>query len=853
MNRFLRISTLLGILCISVCCGGDSTETPDPTPDPPAPPVIGNEISFPGDVPPTPVFTCEGGELPLAFTAGGAWTAEVSDPVRAAKEWLSVTPASGASGAATITLAALPNDTDENRTGILTLRSGKAVCELTVTQTYEGALVVAPASITVDNAGGEIPIEVVHNVDFDIEIDGDWITDITTRALTTETLLFRIAENPGYDNRAGTITFTSKDKTLTQEVKIYQAQTDALVVSPTDNVFDDKGRTFEIEVRANVDFTVENPDVLWLEPVETRGLKTHTLKYRLAENTTYDSRSAQIRIVDAARNLSQTVTVTQLQKDALVVAKSSYTLPQEGGEITVELSRNVDFDIEIGQPWITQVTTRGLTTEHLVFRIVENPDTENREGVIVFVSKDREIRQEVQIEQEGLNAVEEAKVRAYLVKLYHDTDGPHWRNRTNWCSDKPINEWWGVTYEDGKLSLDLMSEWNGSNNTIILNNLKGEADLSGCEALVRFDCWGSSGLTSLDVSGCTALEYLNCAKSDLSNLNVFGCTALNELICSDNGLTNLDISTNRMLKKLNCDENKLNDLDVSGFKELEFLLCGENRTMTTLDASGCEKLELLNCCYDQELSRLDISGCVKLRDLLFKVTKVTELDLTACVNLETISCYGSNLYNLDISGLKKIRSVDCNTNRHLTRLNASGCTALTYLNCDCGNYYVPAIRGKLISLDVSGCSALTSLSCEGNYLESLDISDCTALIQLNCSTNQLKYLHVSNCTALTHLWCTHNRLENLNVSNCTALTILDCEDNLLTSLNVTNCAAMTYLACRDNRRLCQVITDWYKQLASFFHDWRYEYFRNANGTWLYTDHGFGWWYPGEPESGINRS
>ena len=35
--------------------------------------------------------------------------------------------------------------------------------------------------------------------------------------------------------------------------------------------------------------------------------------------------------------------------------------------------------------------------------------------------------------------------RAALAALYNATDGANWRNNTNWRSDKPLGEWYGVT------------------------------------------------------------------------------------------------------------------------------------------------------------------------------------------------------------------------------------------------------------------------------------------------------------------------------------------------------------------------------------------------------------------------
>ena len=42
--------------------------------------------------------------------------------------------------------------------------------------------------------------------------------------------------------------------------------------------------------------------------------------------------------------------------------------------------------------------------------------------------------------------------RAALVALYNAADGDHWKNNTNWCSDKPLSEWYGVTVTEGRVT-----------------------------------------------------------------------------------------------------------------------------------------------------------------------------------------------------------------------------------------------------------------------------------------------------------------------------------------------------------------------------------------------------------------
>ncbi|MBR5713497.1 MAG: hypothetical protein IKX58_01725, partial [Clostridia bacterium] len=48
---------------------------------------------------------------------------------------------------------------------------------------------------------------------------------------------------------------------------------------------------------------------------------------------------------------------------------------------------------------------------------------------------------------------------------------------------------------------------------------------------------------ALDVSGCTALERLDCSFNNLTELDVSGCTALEYLLCPNNNLTTHDVSS----------------------------------------------------------------------------------------------------------------------------------------------------------------------------------------------------------------------------------------------------------------------------------------------------------------------
>lgn len=79
-------------------------------------------------------------------------------------------------------------------------------------------------------------------------------------------------------------------------------------------------------------------------------------------------------------------------------------------------------------------------------------------------------------------------------------------------------------------------------------------DLTGIEyftELKTLDC-SNSFLTTLDVSGCTALTDLDCSSNDLTTLDLSENKALELLWVYGNDLTTLDVSQNTVLENLDC-------------------------------------------------------------------------------------------------------------------------------------------------------------------------------------------------------------------------------------------------------------------------------------------------------------
>ncbi len=128
--------------------------------------------------------------------------------------------------------------------------------------------------------------------------------------------------------------------------------------------------------------------------------------------------------------------------------------------------------------------------------------------------------------------------RTALVALYNATGGPSWHNSTNWLSDKPIGEWYGVTTDgstgrvtgldlfSNNLKGELPSELSGLTSLyeleISANNITGLSDLSDLTSLRVFSFVGSSDSTLSDISalsGLIRLEHLQIAGHPIEDVS----------------------------------------------------------------------------------------------------------------------------------------------------------------------------------------------------------------------------------------------------------------------------------------------------------------------------------------------
>ena len=400
MKQILYLLVCLSALAwtVQACSDDNKSETP-PAAEEPA-------ITFPTGSDTQPVFTTEGGTSALTFTATEAWTASVGEADTRAIDWLTVSPTSGQAGTATLTITTEPNDTYDERNAAITLTSGGTRKTLTVTQKQRDALTVTSNKVELEATGGDFAIELQANVSVSYEIEESakaWLTPASdTRALTTTTLHFQAAANEDLQPRQGIITLNGGNG-LTEDITVYQLGSGpALILTQDEYLVGSDGETIKVELKSNNTYQIEMPSVDWITKADTRALSTYTHYFIVAPNETYDAREAVIRFVDEENGLEQTVSIQQMQRDAIVVAQDTYEVPTMGGGLELPVQTNVDFTVETDVDWINlrEEDTKGLTEKVLTFVIASHMQQGDREGHIIL-SSETGVTQTIRVIQKG--------------------------------------------------------------------------------------------------------------------------------------------------------------------------------------------------------------------------------------------------------------------------------------------------------------------------------------------------------------------------------------------------------------------------------------------------------------------
>ena len=229
---------------------------------------------------------------------------------------------------------------------------------------------------------------------------------------------------------------------------------------------------------------------------------------------------------------------------------------------------------------------------------------------------------------------------AALVALYDSAGGKNWTNKTNWKTESPVDQWYGVSIDHttGRVSsVDLH-----------YNNLKGTipdlGNLTGLEHLVLSN--NDLSGTIPDLSALADLKRLHISKNSLNGT----IPALSALA----GLQQLDLAYNSLSGTVP---------DLSALADLRYVYLAHNNLSGTIpDLSAIAGISQLHLSGNSLSGTIpDLSSLVELRwfDLSGNSLSGTVPDLSALGELDWFDLSGNNLSGAipDLSALTRLSSV----------------------------------------------------------------------------------------------------------------------------------------------------------------------------------------------------
>jgi hypothetical protein len=354
-------------------------------------------------------FDEKGSYQTVYFRSSEDWSVE-SD-----QQWCNVSPESGTSGDASITVIVKDNDTYDQRNARLTIRTATMSESLTVTQKQMDAMLISSNKVEMSSEANHFDITIKSNISFEYEILGpakDWISVSVTRALTEQTIGFNVIKNDSEDNRQGSILFKGSSGQV-ELVEVYQEgcvsvpdedPEPEIVLTQNKYIVVSEGEEIKIEIKSNTDYELIMPSVDWLTEIATRSQSTYTHYVAVSPNTTYSSRSAHIMVRATTGSRVELIEIVQVQNNAIVLAQEEYKLNSDEFLLEFDVLSNVEFDVSVSVDWITKVLdTRSLQRYPLSFQISANTSDVERIGYISLTSDTLE--QKIKVVQDGKSSV----------------------------------------------------------------------------------------------------------------------------------------------------------------------------------------------------------------------------------------------------------------------------------------------------------------------------------------------------------------------------------------------------------------------------------------------------------------
>ena len=179
-------------------------------------------------------------------------------------------------------------------------------------------------------------------------------------------------------------------------------------------------------------------------PDET-GESTGVIRVRIPGDSIDEYCKVVVLVSNGEKVIMRTLT---FEEEAIaVVDEAKVTANAEGGEVELLYLSNVECEVVIpddAKSWISVVpATRAMEKRTITLKLEPNKGAA-RSAEVMVQSIDKDLSLIYTVSQETDSDYQLALEREALIAIYNALDGDNWTNNENWCSDKPVGEWYGV-------------------------------------------------------------------------------------------------------------------------------------------------------------------------------------------------------------------------------------------------------------------------------------------------------------------------------------------------------------------------------------------------------------------------
>lgn len=236
-------------------------------------------------------------------------------------DWLSLDVIEGPAGEeTTVKITCEPSTSSKLRHAVITLASADTRKNIHVVQSAAGGELDPLISISTGNTvevlgqGAEFTAKIQSNVEFETEINGSWITEVSTPAtkavVETVSKTFKAEPNLTGTDRTGTIRFFKDNIESVLTVKQAKFEPRITVTYPGVNTIAGIGETRKLNIVSNVPFTVTAPSWVKLPAMNIPAAGTYPVDVTFEANSG-TARTGQVVFKNAEYNYTYTVDVAQ--------------------------------------------------------------------------------------------------------------------------------------------------------------------------------------------------------------------------------------------------------------------------------------------------------------------------------------------------------------------------------------------------------------------------------------------------------------------------------------------------------------------------------------------------------------